>query len=75
MSPREWEVPASELRKCMMTGHCSSPLARVGSQSRRSRPRLSQAAFGGPTIDRLEITILSTMLADPGLGEWGFGAQ
>ena len=37
-------------------------------------PASAQPALGGHTVASLEITILSTMLADEGFGEWGFAA-
>lgn len=37
-------------------------------------PLLFAASPGHPTVQNLKITILSTMLSDNGVGEWGFAA-
>jgi 7,8-dihydropterin-6-yl-methyl-4-(beta-D-ribofuranosyl)aminobenzene 5'-phosphate synthase len=45
----------------------------VGSMATRSRPQ-AVAASAPAELGSLKVTILSTMLADEGIGEWGFAA-
>jgi len=46
----------------------------LGSMGLGAPPATAQGAPSGHKVASLEITILSTMLADEGLGEWGFAA-
>jgi len=46
----------------------------IGTALSRATVDLAPSATGAPPVHTLKITILSTMLADEGIGEWGFAA-
>jgi 7,8-dihydropterin-6-yl-methyl-4-(beta-D-ribofuranosyl)aminobenzene 5'-phosphate synthase len=71
----EWRVVTRHLRPFIAI--LALVLAAAGGVRSQTQPAASAAAPSAdtrPEVQALKITILSTMLADEGIGEWGFAA-
>src|SRR2546430_381988 len=65
----------SDLRRLTLTLAIAVLIALYARAAPPTRPAPQQAAANSPAeLHALKVTILSTMLADQGLGEWGFSA-